>query len=141
MGGGGGNAVVRMTQQSIPGVEFWCLNTDAQVSEMAKTVYGVRCLFLLFCRVGGERVLQRSQPACIYCTSGQWRPYILSYIYNMHLVFFTLYNRQVLGGVCTAYSKPKCHRWTTQPYRYARDGVENSWKIWCVNNDSRLSDG
>ena len=33
VGGGGGNAVVRMTQQSIPGVEFWCLNTDAQVSE------------------------------------------------------------------------------------------------------------
>lgn len=31
VGGGGGNAVVRMTQQSIPGVEFWCLNTDAQV--------------------------------------------------------------------------------------------------------------
>lgn len=30
VGGGGGNAVVRMTQQSIPGVEFWCLNTDAQ---------------------------------------------------------------------------------------------------------------
>lgn len=24
--------MVRMTQQSIPGVEFWCLNTDAQVS-------------------------------------------------------------------------------------------------------------
>lgn len=35
VGGGGGNAVVRMTQQSIPGVEFWCLNTDAQVSERA----------------------------------------------------------------------------------------------------------
>ncbi|CAM9947666.1 unnamed protein product, partial [Hapterophycus canaliculatus] len=30
VGGGGGNAVVRMTQQNIPGVEFWCLNTDAQ---------------------------------------------------------------------------------------------------------------
>ncbi|CAM9166990.1 unnamed protein product [Ascophyllum nodosum] len=30
VGGGGGNAVVRMTQQTIPGVEFWCLNTDAQ---------------------------------------------------------------------------------------------------------------
>ena len=32
VGGGGGNAVVRMTQEHIPGVEFWCLNTDAQVS-------------------------------------------------------------------------------------------------------------
>ncbi|KAG5190321.1 filamentous temperature sensitive Z, partial [Tribonema minus] len=30
VGGGGGNAVQRMTQQLIPGVEFWCLNTDAQ---------------------------------------------------------------------------------------------------------------
>eukprot|EP00903_Cladosiphon_okamuranus_P009246 g8823.t1 len=42
VGGGGGNAVVRMTQQSIPGVEFWCLNTDAQainrVPEAIKTL-------------------------------------------------------------------------------------------------------
>lgn len=42
VGGGGGNAVVRMTQQSIPGVEFWCLNTDAQainrVPESIKTL-------------------------------------------------------------------------------------------------------
>jgi cell division protein FtsZ len=30
VGGGGGNAVQRMTQQAIPGVEFWALNTDAQ---------------------------------------------------------------------------------------------------------------
>ncbi len=30
VGGGGGNAVHRMTQQAIPGVEFWALNTDAQ---------------------------------------------------------------------------------------------------------------
>ncbi|CAM9486915.1 unnamed protein product [Chrysoparadoxa australica] len=30
VGGGGGNAVSRMTEQPIPGVEFWCLNTDAQ---------------------------------------------------------------------------------------------------------------
>ncbi|CAM9157514.1 unnamed protein product [Scytosiphon promiscuus] len=35
VGGGGGNAVVRMTQQSIPGVEFWCLNTDAQAINRA----------------------------------------------------------------------------------------------------------
>ena len=39
VGGGGGNAVVRMTQQSIPGVEFWCLNTDAQVSCVALRPY------------------------------------------------------------------------------------------------------
>lgn len=38
VGGGGGNAVVRMTQQPIPGVEFWCLNTDAQVLMYSLTV-------------------------------------------------------------------------------------------------------
>ncbi|CAB1117229.1 unnamed protein product [Ectocarpus sp. CCAP 1310/34] len=42
VGGGGGNAVVRMNQQTIPGVEFWCLNTDAQainsIPEAIKTL-------------------------------------------------------------------------------------------------------
>lgn len=44
VGGGGGNAVVRMTQEHIPGVEFWCLNTDAQVS--AKMTATVLVVFL-----------------------------------------------------------------------------------------------
>ena len=48
MGGGGGNAVVRMTQQSIPGVEFWCLNTDAQVGgSRGFSVFWCWCLVCL----------------------------------------------------------------------------------------------
>jgi len=39
VGGGGGNAVQRMIQQAIPGVEFWALNTDAQaVSRMPDNI-------------------------------------------------------------------------------------------------------
>lgn len=33
VGGGGGNAVNRMIQSGLQGVEFWCLNTDAQALE------------------------------------------------------------------------------------------------------------
>ena len=41
VGGGGGNAVNRMVAQGISGVEFWAMNTDAQVlatSQATKTV-------------------------------------------------------------------------------------------------------
>ena len=34
VGGGGGNAVNRMIQAGLSGVEFWAMNTDAQVLEM-----------------------------------------------------------------------------------------------------------
>jgi len=30
VGGGGGNAINRMVQSNVAGVEFWCMNTDAQ---------------------------------------------------------------------------------------------------------------
>ncbi|MCK7521224.1 MAG: cell division protein FtsZ [Ignavibacteriales bacterium] len=35
VGGGGGNAVNRMIQAGLSGVEFWVMNTDAQVLQMA----------------------------------------------------------------------------------------------------------
>ena len=41
VGGGGGNAVNRMVSQGLSGVEFWAMNTDAQVlatSQASKTV-------------------------------------------------------------------------------------------------------
>ena len=34
VGGGGGNAVNRMIAAGLGGVDFWALNTDAQVLEM-----------------------------------------------------------------------------------------------------------
>ena len=34
VGGGGGNAVNRMIQAGLSGVEFWAMNTDAQVLAM-----------------------------------------------------------------------------------------------------------
>ena len=34
VGGGGGNAVNRMIKAGLSGVEFWAMNTDAQVLEM-----------------------------------------------------------------------------------------------------------
>jgi cell division protein FtsZ len=37
VGGAGGNAVNRMIETGMTGVEFWVLNTDAQVLQMAKT--------------------------------------------------------------------------------------------------------
>jgi cell division protein FtsZ len=37
VGGGGSNAVNRMIQSGMSGVEFWVMNTDAQVVEMAGT--------------------------------------------------------------------------------------------------------
>jgi cell division protein FtsZ len=37
VGGGGGNAVNRMIANGLNGVEFWVMNTDAQVLEMAAT--------------------------------------------------------------------------------------------------------
>lgn len=37
VGGAGGNAVNRMIQSGMVGVEFWALNTDAQVLEMSRT--------------------------------------------------------------------------------------------------------
>jgi cell division protein FtsZ len=37
VGGAGGNAVNRMIESGMVGVEFWTLNTDAQVLEMAKS--------------------------------------------------------------------------------------------------------
>ncbi len=37
VGGGGSNAVNRMIQSGMSGVEFWVMNTDAQVLEMAHT--------------------------------------------------------------------------------------------------------
>jgi len=37
VGGGGSNAVNRMIQSGMSGVEFWVMNTDAQVIEMAGT--------------------------------------------------------------------------------------------------------
>jgi cell division protein FtsZ len=37
VGGGGSNAVNRMIQSGMSGVEFWVMNTDAQVVEMANT--------------------------------------------------------------------------------------------------------
>ena len=37
VGGGGGNAVNRMIASGLNGVEFWVMNTDAQVLEMAHT--------------------------------------------------------------------------------------------------------
>jgi cell division protein FtsZ len=37
VGGGGSNAVNRMIQSGMSGVEFWVMNTDAQVVEMAAT--------------------------------------------------------------------------------------------------------
>jgi cell division protein FtsZ len=37
VGGGGSNAVNRMIQSGMSGVDFWVMNTDAQVVEMAKT--------------------------------------------------------------------------------------------------------
>jgi cell division protein FtsZ len=37
VGGGGGNAVNRMIASGMTGVEFWVMNTDAQVLEMAGT--------------------------------------------------------------------------------------------------------
>jgi cell division GTPase FtsZ len=37
VGGAGGNAVNRMIASGMTGVEFWVLNTDAQVLEMAHT--------------------------------------------------------------------------------------------------------
>lgn len=37
VGGGGGNAVNRMIANGLTGVEFWVMNTDAQVLEMAAT--------------------------------------------------------------------------------------------------------
>ncbi len=37
VGGGGSNAVNRMIQSGMSGVEFWVMNTDAQVIEMAAT--------------------------------------------------------------------------------------------------------
>lgn len=37
VGGGGSNAVNRMIESGMSGVEFWVMNTDAQVLEMAKT--------------------------------------------------------------------------------------------------------
>lgn len=35
VGGGGGNAVNRMIKEGLSGVEFWAMNTDAQVLEMS----------------------------------------------------------------------------------------------------------
>ena len=35
VGGGGGNAVNRMIASGLSGVEFWAMNTDAQVLEMS----------------------------------------------------------------------------------------------------------
>ena len=35
VGGGGGNAVNRMIKAGLGGVEFWAMNTDAQVLEMS----------------------------------------------------------------------------------------------------------
>ena len=35
VGGGGGNAVDRMIKAGLSGVEFWAMNTDAQVLEMS----------------------------------------------------------------------------------------------------------
>ena len=35
VGGGGGNAVNRMIKSGLCGVEFWAMNTDAQVLEMS----------------------------------------------------------------------------------------------------------
>ncbi|MBK8189703.1 MAG: cell division protein FtsZ [Vampirovibrionales bacterium] len=37
VGGGGGNAVNRMIDNGLTGVEFWAMNTDAQVLEMSGT--------------------------------------------------------------------------------------------------------
>ncbi len=37
VGGGGGNAVNRMIQQGLQGVEFWALNTDEQVLTISET--------------------------------------------------------------------------------------------------------
>jgi cell division protein FtsZ len=37
VGGGGGNAVNRMMASGMTGVEFWVMNTDAQVLEMSRT--------------------------------------------------------------------------------------------------------
>jgi cell division protein FtsZ len=35
VGGGGGNAINRMIKAGLSGVEFWAMNTDAQVLEMS----------------------------------------------------------------------------------------------------------
>ena len=37
VGGGGGNAVNRMIKSGLQGVEFWAMNTDAQVLELSET--------------------------------------------------------------------------------------------------------
>jgi len=37
VGGGGGNAVNRMVDSSVPGVEFWCVNTDIQALTTSTT--------------------------------------------------------------------------------------------------------
>ncbi len=42
VGGGGGNAVNRMIEAGLSGVEFWALNTDAQVLESSKAQNKIR---------------------------------------------------------------------------------------------------
>ena len=38
VGGGGGNAVNRMIENGMEGVEFWVMNTDKQVLDRAKVL-------------------------------------------------------------------------------------------------------
>ena len=42
VGGGGGNAVNRMIKSGLQGVEFWAMNTDAQVLTLSETQNRVR---------------------------------------------------------------------------------------------------
>ncbi len=42
VGGGGGNAVNRMIKAGLTGVDFWAMNTDAQVLEMSSADNKIR---------------------------------------------------------------------------------------------------
>jgi cell division GTPase FtsZ len=81
VGGAGGNAVNRMFDSNIHGVEFWSINTDAQALAKAKNRDNVLCI--------GRGLGAGGQPAVGAKAASEARQEIAELVKGSDLVFIT----------------------------------------------------